>query len=197
MVAAINSVLVGAFAGAWAYDHSAHPLRIGSAALLLSGLAHSVLITVHDWLGKRKLDQDGITHAGGVVFRQEGTSVEYLIVRPSDNQFEWVLPKGHIEANETSEQAAAREVLEETGFTAKVLRRLGTVSFSFRGKDVRVEFFLMETDGKGTPPKKRKQKWVSYEDALRDLSHSQSKAMLKRAREEAEGSRQGTAAIEK
>jgi hypothetical protein len=51
----------------------------------------------------------------------------------------------------------------------------------------------METDGKGTPPKKRKQKRVSYEDALRDLSHSQSKAMLKRARDRMQkSSRQGT-----
>jgi hypothetical protein len=96
----LTACSVGAFAGAWAYDHSAHPLRIGSAALLLSGLAHSVLITVHDWLGKRKLDQDGInTRWRSRLSGKMGTSVEYLIVRPSDNQFEWVLPKGHIKAN--------------------------------------------------------------------------------------------------
>lgn len=181
-VAALNSVLVGALAGAWTYGRSAHPLRIAGAAFVLSGVAHAVLITIHDSLGKRKLKDDGITHAGGVVLSRKKPSAEYLIVRPQGNEYEWVLPKGHIKPDETADQAAVREVKEEAGVTAKVLRRLGTVSFSVGDEDVRAEFYLMEAEEEGAAEEERKRKWVSYEEALRELTHSQSKAMLKRAR---------------
>jgi 8-oxo-dGTP pyrophosphatase MutT (NUDIX family) len=195
-VAALNSVLVGALAGAWTYGRFAHPLRIAGAAFVLSGVAHAVLITIHDLLGKWKRKEDGITHAGGVVFKRKELSVEYLIVRPSDNDFEWVLPKGHIEPGEESAAAAVREVREETGVTAKTLRRLGTVSFSTNSKDVRADFYLMEAEKEGDAGDGRELNWVSYEKALRELTHNQSKAMLKQARNEvsdeqkAEGSRQ-------
>jgi 8-oxo-dGTP pyrophosphatase MutT (NUDIX family) len=43
----------------------------------------------------------------------------------------WSLPKGHIEAGETAEQAAEREVREETGIHGSVLRRLGTIDYWF------------------------------------------------------------------
>jgi len=182
-VTALNNVLVGALAGAWSYDRLAHPLRIAGAAFVLSGLAHAVLITIYDLGGKRKLKEDGITHAGGVVFTRQGTAVKYLMVRPRRNEFEWVLPKGHIEPGEKPDQAALREVKEEAGVTAKILRRLGTVSFAAGDEDVRVEFYLMESGAKGVS-EERGSDWVSYDVALRELSHSQSKAMLKRAREE-------------
>ncbi len=43
----------------------------------------------------------------------------------------WSLPKGHLEAGETAEQAAEREVREETGIHGSVLRRLGTIDYWF------------------------------------------------------------------
>lgn len=43
----------------------------------------------------------------------------------------WSFPKGHLEAGETAEQAAVREVLEETGLTAEVNAPLGTIAFWF------------------------------------------------------------------
>jgi ADP-ribose pyrophosphatase YjhB (NUDIX family) len=180
-VAAINSVLVGALAYEWTLDGWPHPLRISAAAFALSGLAHAVLITVHDLLGKKKLKSDGLTHAGGVVSRMNGGSVEYLLIRPTGNNFEWVLPKGHIKENETADQAAVREVREETGMNAKVLRPLGTVSFSFKGKEIRAEFYLMELLAAGAAGEDRDLEWVSYDEALCQLTHNQSKAMVKRA----------------
>jgi 8-oxo-dGTP pyrophosphatase MutT (NUDIX family) len=152
-----------------------------------------VLITIYDLRSKRKLKEDGITHAGGVVFTSNQSAVEYLIVRPSGNEFEWVLPKGHIKSGETPAQAALREVKEEAGVTAKILRRLGTVSFAAGDEDVRAGFYLMEAEAKGVAEEKRGQQWVSYDVALSELSHSQSQAMLKKGagaiRDQKSGSR--------
>ena len=63
------------------------------------------------------------SRAGGIVYRTRrlfnlGGSLaqtEYLLVRAKQNPAEWVLPKGHIERNESEEEAAVREVFEERG----------------------------------------------------------------------------------
>ena len=50
----------------------------------------------------------------------------------------WSLPKGHIELGETAEQAAVREVEEETGIIGRVVAPLGTIDFWFVAEDRRV-----------------------------------------------------------
>ncbi len=50
----------------------------------------------------------------------------------------WSLPKGHIEAGETAEQAAVREVAEETGITGRVVGTLGTIDFWFVAEGRRI-----------------------------------------------------------
>ncbi|MGE5587498.1 MAG: NUDIX hydrolase [Clostridia bacterium] len=63
--------------------------------------------------------------AGIVVFRGD----QVLIIK---NRFgEWVLPKGKVEAGETSEAAALREVEEETGVRAEVLKPAGTSEYTY------------------------------------------------------------------
>lgn len=60
----------------------------------------------------------------------------------------WSLPKGHIERGETTEQAAVREVAEETGISGRITARLGSVDYTFtaQGRRIhkRVHHFLME-----------------------------------------------------
>ena len=43
----------------------------------------------------------------------------------------WSLPTGHVEEGETAEDAAIREVMEETGITGRVVAPLGTIDFWF------------------------------------------------------------------
>ncbi|HSP56131.1 MAG TPA: NUDIX domain-containing protein [Dehalococcoidia bacterium] len=66
------------------------------------------------------------TSAGGIVFRDG----QVLLLQRTGG--EWVMPKGHIEAGESPEAAAMREVLEETGLTATVVRPAGETQYSFR-----------------------------------------------------------------
>ncbi|MGE5557777.1 MAG: NUDIX hydrolase [Bacillota bacterium] len=43
----------------------------------------------------------------------------------------WLLPKGHIDPGETPEEAALREVLEETGLECEIVKSLWTTSYSY------------------------------------------------------------------
>ena len=50
----------------------------------------------------------------------------------------WSLPKGHVEPGETTEDAAVREVLEETGIHGTIVASLGTIDFWFMAQDRRI-----------------------------------------------------------
>src|SRR6187455_3088917 len=65
--------------------------------------------------------------AGGIAIRIEnGVAYAACIGRRNRaGRLEWCLPKGHLEADETPEEAAVREVAEETGIDADVLQPLG------------------------------------------------------------------------
>ena len=78
-----------------------------------------------------------VVQAGGVVV-MDGR----LVVRRTSSG-DWVLPKGHVHPGESLEEAARREVREETGLDVVVLDRAGEVVFR-RGDDlVRVYFYIM------------------------------------------------------
>ena len=63
----------------------------------------------------------------------------------------WSLPKGHLEPGETAEQAAVREVAEETGIRGRIVAPLGAIDYSFDADDHRVHktvhHFLMLAEG--------------------------------------------------
>jgi 8-oxo-dGTP pyrophosphatase MutT (NUDIX family) len=82
--------------------------------------------------------------AGGVVYRTVNRHiVEYAIVhRPAYD--DWSLPKGKLQPGETEEEAAVREVEEETGMRCRIVRALGTTSYIDRkGRPKVVYYWLM------------------------------------------------------
>jgi 8-oxo-dGTP pyrophosphatase MutT (NUDIX family) len=84
--------------------------------------------------------------AGGLVLRQNGANLDALLIGRGMPRV-WSLPKGHVEKGETHEQAALREVREETGCWAEILIKLSDISYWFylnRTKHKKsVHFYLM------------------------------------------------------
>src|SRR6476646_10600368 len=75
--------------------------------------------------------------AGGLVLDLRGDVPRGALIARTDRhgRLLWSLPKGHIEAGETAEQAAIREVEEETGIIGSVVAPLGTIDFWFVAED--------------------------------------------------------------
>jgi 8-oxo-dGTP pyrophosphatase MutT (NUDIX family) len=115
-----------------------------------------------------KVPPSGPTHAGGVVFRVMGEQeVRYLLVQATNDVGDWVLPKGHIEPDESPERAAVREVQEETGVWAAVRGELQQVSYTAKDERVRAQFYLMEALAMEKPVDKgRDVVWLPLEQAL-------------------------------
>jgi len=123
-----------------------------------------------------------LTHAGGIVFRQREGKIFYLIVRAKPNPSHWVVPKGHIEAGESPEAAALREIWEETGVQAKIIASLGTLDFSYHDKHIITIIYLMEYTGESAPLEKREINWGLYEETVNLLTFNDTREKLAMAR---------------
>ncbi len=107
--------------------------------------------------------------AGGVVIRptQPGLDPEILFIQ--DRYGMMALPKGHLEPGESSEDAALREVCEETGIVASIIGSAGKTHYKFpRCEEVvhkTVQYYAMEPKGGNIKPQKgesTKVLWVKY-----------------------------------
>jgi 8-oxo-dGTP pyrophosphatase MutT (NUDIX family) len=129
------------------------------------------------------------TSAGGIVFRMDGDVPLFLLIR--DSYANWGFPKGHVERGEQPDQAALREVREETGLQALALRGLvDTIDwyFRFRGRLIHksCHFYLMETTEEATSPQRAEGitacQWIAYAPAHEALSYANARDVLRRAR---------------
>ncbi|HEX3007850.1 MAG TPA: NUDIX domain-containing protein, partial [Bacteroidales bacterium] len=80
-----------------------------------------------------------LTHAGSVTYRQTKSETLYLIISSSDGAH-WVLPKGHIDPNESSEDAALRELREEAGIIGKIVDKLPIQYFEIPQEKLAVQY---------------------------------------------------------
>lgn len=125
--------------------------------------------------------------AGGVVIEDGNILTLYV---PDYNEV--VFPKGTIENDESPEQTAIREVLEETGYQTTIIDSLGTNTYEFEedGKRFRksVYYFLMKLADKNEEPSPNLQEgeayenlWLPVEQAADRLTHQENKDLLKQA----------------
>jgi 8-oxo-dGTP pyrophosphatase MutT (NUDIX family) len=102
---------------------------------------------------RRRLQRVDETSAGGLVVDATGDVPRAALIGRTDRRGRllWSLPKGHIEAGESAEQAAVREVEEETGIQGVVMAELGTIDYWFVAEGRRihktVHHFLLRATG--------------------------------------------------
>lgn len=93
------------------------------------------------------------TSAGGLVVDLAATPPAVAVIARVNRagRLEWCLPKGHLEGAETPEQAAVREIEEETGIRGRVVGELGTIDYWFavEGRRIHktVHHYLLEATG--------------------------------------------------
>lgn len=121
--------------------------------------------------------------AGGVLF-EDG---KLLVLRKPNG--EWVMPKGHVEADETPEQAALREVEEETGLKGRIRGKIGQTQYEFRVPQTgaihrkRVHWFLMDVLGGSLDVERTFSagRFVTVDEAMKTLTFANDREMVRRA----------------
>jgi len=125
--------------------------------------------------------------AGGILL--DGERVLLIKTKNLKGEEVWTFPKGLIEPGETPERTALREVLEETGFEAEIVRPLGEVTYWFvrDGKRVKktVHWFLMRPLRRVKDPDWEVEavEWVPLGEAEKRLRYKSDRELLKRVRE--------------
>ena len=126
---------------------------------------------------------------GGVIL--DNNKVLLVQVKSMKGRKIWTFPKGHIEQGETPRQAALREVLEETGYKAAIVKPLLKVRYAFtlKGRYVRkvVQWYLMKKlgrIGKHDPSEILAINWVSINKAKEMVEYPSDKRLLELVEEE-------------
>jgi 8-oxo-dGTP pyrophosphatase MutT (NUDIX family) len=133
------------------------------------------------------LSQPDERSAGALVFNQTPAGRRYLLLKyPAGH---WDFPKGNIENGELPEQTMVREVREETGLVEIIpvagFRKVIEYNYKREGRTVhkQVTFFLAESkvDRVVLSFEHRDYAWLSYEEALKLVTYSNSTMLLRAA----------------
>jgi periplasmic divalent cation tolerance protein len=128
--------------------------------------------------------------AGGVIYRKNSDNLEIALIHVRNR---WGLPKGHIEEGERVDEAALREVREETGLEGKLVRKLGDIRYSYRDKSKegepiriykRVFFYLMRYvrgDVRDHDHEVDDARWFPIAQAMKQLKFATERKMVHRA----------------
>jgi 8-oxo-dGTP pyrophosphatase MutT (NUDIX family) len=128
---------------------------------------------------------DVVRAAGGVVWRkdEQGPTEIVLVHRPAYD--DWTLPKGKLHEHEGDEEAALREVEEETGLLCRLGADLGTTSYhDSKGRPKVVRYWEMTpVSGELEPANEIDDaRWLSLAEAERLLRYAHDRDVLSRFR---------------
>lgn len=169
-------------------DASARAADSATVAAAESAAVPTTRTSEADALAARRARADRETSAGGIVYRVQNGEALFLIIR--DSYRNWGFPKGHLEGEELPDEAAIREVQEETGLVELQLDgAIETIDwfFRFRGRLVHkvCHFYLMRTENSRTVPQREEGitacRWARFEEATRLISYANARSVLSRA----------------
>jgi 8-oxo-dGTP pyrophosphatase MutT (NUDIX family) len=122
--------------------------------------------------------------AGGVLYRTDTGTLEVLLIA-TDGGKRWGLPKGHVRRGEAAEDAAMREIAEETGLQGQIVRHLATIEYWFRAGPTRVhkyvDLFLLHYVGGVLVPQQSEiddARWFDLHEALTVSSFKRERDVL-------------------
>jgi 8-oxo-dGTP pyrophosphatase MutT (NUDIX family) len=127
--------------------------------------------------------------AGCVVYRHDPTGAPLLLLI-HDKYGRWTLPKGHLEASESEQDIALREVLEETGVVGELGALVARIVYTVRSKrglerPKQVTFFLLRADSFDVRPQAEEgisaAEWFAPEEALARVGYPQVRDVLTQA----------------
>lgn len=126
--------------------------------------------------------------AGGIVFKKENEKLEILLIRVKNR---WSFPKGNIEKGEPKDKAALREVKEETGVDAEIIKYLGEVDYWYNTGLTKIHkfvyYYLMKYAGGEIVPQKEEideAKFIPVEEVEKVLTYPTDKEMFEKALKE-------------
>lgn len=130
------------------------------------------------------------TSSGAIILREIDGTLKIALAHRSRALNLWVLPKGHVEAGESLEQAALREIYEETGLASvQLLKHLGTIARESTKSDGYTElktihFYLayaLNTGSSHAPTDERfiEVGWFAPEEALQLLPYESDRAFVR------------------
>ncbi|MET0233458.1 MAG: NUDIX hydrolase [Kibdelosporangium sp.] len=136
----------------------------------------------------RRLATVDETSAGGLVIDEHQANAVIIGRLDRKGRLLWSLPKGHIEAGETPEQTAVREVKEETGITGEVVRALGSIDYWFVAENRRVHktvhhYLLNALSGElsDEDTEVTEVAWVALDDLDARLAYADERRLVRKA----------------
>lgn len=115
---------------------------------------------------------------------------QFVAIRPHGKSDVWALPKGHLDGRESAQEAAVREVREETGLRVTLDQELGEITYWFRADGDRIHkrvtfFLLLWASGSPIPQSGEVEevRWVDLADSQQVMTYPGERELVVKAAE--------------